>query len=158
MTSFTPSYLLAHFFMLQPLLPQPTMLCHGLALSAWSISCFLYRASLPPAHGMPAEAHPAVLAQALTGECVGVDIYHWGNLLPLKCRDKELTLSSSLSDNSENSKAQFTQLSKDSQQDQAPSAHNGDQLDSVPLDWLSFLPFTIPLQTLLLPPWNNFPK
>lgn len=143
MTSFTPSYLIAHFFMLQPLLPQPAMLCHGLASSAWSISCFLHRDSLPPAPGMPAEAHPAVLAQAQVGDCVGVDTY-WSNLLPVKKRDKESTVSSSVSDNSDNFEAQFTQLSKDSQQDQAPGTHSGDQLDNVPLDRLSFFPFTIP--------------
>lgn len=53
---------------------------------------FCSRASLPRPHGVPAEAHPAVLAQAQTGECEEVGTY-WSNLLPLKSRASESIIS-----------------------------------------------------------------
>lgn len=124
---------------------------HGASLA------FCNRASLPPPHGMPAEPHSAVLAESQTGECEGVDT-HRGNLSSLKSRAGESLISSSVSDNSDNSEGQFTQLSKGSQQDQAPCSYSGGWLNNEPLNWLPFFLFTILLQTPTPAPWNHFPK
>lgn len=70
--------------------------------------------------------------------------------LPLRSRASESIVFSFVSENSDYSETQFSQLSKASQQDQAPGAHNGEQLNNVSLDWFSFLPFIIFSRTLPL--------
>lgn len=115
------------------------MFCHGLPSSARRISCFRSRNTLPlPPPRMPADTHSAILAQALTGKSEGVAT-HWSNLLSLRDRASDSIINSFMLGNSDNSEAQFTQLSKNSQQDKAPGAHSGDQLKKRMLG-LAFFP------------------
>ena len=87
--------------------------------TAWDISCYCCRNSVPPSPGMPPEAHPAVSAQVQTGR--------WKELT-LNSRARESTINSSMSDTADNSEEQFTQLSKGSHQDKAPGTQSDDQL------------------------------
>lgn len=139
-------------FLLQPLLLQPTMLCHSLASIAWSISYF--------AVGILCHHHLGCLQKPIQL------FWHrhrlgsgrsWHSLeKPLRGRASESIINWFCVSQFWQFWGTITQLFKGSHQDKAPGTHSGDQLKNACLDWLSFLLFTILLHTHTPVSWNYF--